>query len=206
MTDTSTDVTEIRKGHDMDVDKLTSYLMKEIPGFSGPIGIKQFGFGQSNPTFLLTDSNGQQYVLRKQPPGKLSNKTAHQVAREYTIMKALQGVIPVPEVHVLCQDPSILGVDFFVMDFGCTHLRKRDEHQLGTCDGMEQSKICLCFLVLCVRHMNIIFKRALVKLFPENGKSTAGAKTPRSMINCSVSSPAGSSFVVASYRHIKQYV
>ena len=71
---------------------------------------------------------------------------------------------------------------------------------------MEQSKICLCFLVLFVRHMDIIFTKALLKLFLESGKFTAGAKTPKSMINCLVSSPAGSSFVVLPYRHINQYV
>ena len=118
MTDTSTDVTEIRKGHDMDVDKLTSYLMKEIPGFSGPIGIKQFGFGQSNPTFLLTDSNGQQYVLRKQPPGKLVSKTAHRVDREYRVMSALaQTDAPAPKTYCYCDNNDIIGKPFYIMEF-----------------------------------------------------------------------------------------
>ncbi len=104
---------------EINVDKLISYLAAQVPEHfkNTNVNVRQFNVGQSNPTYLLNTTNGRKFVMRKQPPGKLSNKTAHQVAREYTIMKALQGVIPVPEVHVLCQDPSILGVDFFVMDF-----------------------------------------------------------------------------------------
>jgi aminoglycoside phosphotransferase (APT) family kinase protein len=79
--------------------------------------VRQFNVGQSNPTYLLTTDNGKKYVMRKQPPGKLSNKTAHQVHREFKIMQALKGVIPVPAMHALCQDKAVLGVDFLVMDF-----------------------------------------------------------------------------------------
>lgn len=104
---------------EIDVRKLLVYLSGQMPEHfkNTNVEVRQFNVGQSNPTYLLKTSKGSRFVMRKQPPGKLSNKKAHQVAREYKIMKALQGVIPVPHVHVLCQDPSILGVDFFVMDF-----------------------------------------------------------------------------------------
>lgn len=78
----------------------------------------QFGFGQSNPTYLLTDSTSQKYVLRKKPPGKLISKTAHQVDREYKIIHALEKTnVPVPKAYCLCTDPSIIGSDFYIMEF-----------------------------------------------------------------------------------------
>ncbi|MCU7555810.1 phosphotransferase family protein [Alteromonas sp. ASW11-19] len=81
--------------------------VKETSKFSG---------GQSNPTFLLTTSAGN-YVLRKQPPGKLL-KSAHAVDREFRVMQALADTeVPVPVVHHLCEDTSVLGSMFYVMDF-----------------------------------------------------------------------------------------
>jgi aminoglycoside phosphotransferase (APT) family kinase protein len=85
-------------------------------GFAGPLSVQQFGGGQSNPTFLLSAS-GRRYVLRKKPPGQLL-KSAHQVDREYRIMKALAATdVPVPKMHVLCEDESVIGTAFYVMDF-----------------------------------------------------------------------------------------
>jgi aminoglycoside phosphotransferase (APT) family kinase protein len=78
--------------------------------------VQQFGGGQSNPTFLLS-AGGRKYVMRKKPPGQLL-KSAHQVDREYRIMKALAATdVPVPKMHVLCEDESVVGTAFYVMDF-----------------------------------------------------------------------------------------
>lgn len=80
--------------------------------------IVQFGFGQSNPTYQLTDATGTKYVMRKQPPGKLLSKTAHRMDREYKIIHALGKTdVPVPKVYCLCQDPSVVGTDFYIMEF-----------------------------------------------------------------------------------------
>jgi aminoglycoside phosphotransferase (APT) family kinase protein len=83
-----------------------------------PLNVKQFSFGQSNPSYQLTDSRGRKYVLRTQPGGERMSKSAHRVDREYYVMRAmkLKG-FPVPRVHSLCTDLSILGKVFYIMEF-----------------------------------------------------------------------------------------
>ncbi len=76
-----------------------------------------FSGGQSNPTFKLTTSAGQQFVLRKKPAGPLLAK-AHQVDREYRILRALAKTpVPVPRVYGLCTDDSVIGQMFYVCEF-----------------------------------------------------------------------------------------
>ena len=74
--------------------------------------------GQSNPSWLLR-SGAQQWVLRAKPaPVAQLLPSAHAIEREYRILKALQGTdVPVPRVHALCEDESVIGVAFYVMDF-----------------------------------------------------------------------------------------
>ncbi|QIT56210.1 phosphotransferase [Aquisalimonas sp. 2447] len=108
---------DVLEAHRFDEDKLAAYLREHLPQeFSGDFAIKQFQGGQSNPTFLLT-CDGRRYVLRKKPPGKLL-PSAHQVEREYQVMRALQNTdVPVPEMLLLCEDDSIIGTPFYVMRF-----------------------------------------------------------------------------------------
>lgn len=106
----------VRAAHRFDEAALERYLASHIAGFAGPLSVQQFGGGQSNPTFLL-GAGGRRYVLRKKPPGQLL-KSAHQVDREYRIMKALAATdVPVPKMHALCEDESVIGTAFYVMDF-----------------------------------------------------------------------------------------
>ena len=72
----------------LDTDAVEKYLSGVIPGFQGPIEAEKTPTGQSNPTFLLSWPN-RRFVLRKKPPGVLL-KSAHQVEREYRVMKALR--------------------------------------------------------------------------------------------------------------------
>ena len=72
----------------IDTVALAKYLEARLPGFKGPIEAEKTPTGQSNPTFILTSPSGH-YVLRKKPPGQLL-KSAHQVDREYRVMKALE--------------------------------------------------------------------------------------------------------------------
>ena len=100
----------------IDTEALSNYLEKVLPDFKGPITAEKTATGQSNPTFLLSSPSGR-YVLRKKPPGPLL-KSAHQVDREYRVMKALQDTdVPVPRMLHLCEDPSIIGTEFFLMQF-----------------------------------------------------------------------------------------
>ena len=108
--------TGVRRGHEIDRDALERYLSAHLEGFRGPLEIRQFEGGQSNPTFFLRASSGD-YVLRKKPPGQLL-PSAHAVDREYRVMTALGGTtVPVPPTCLLCDDPGVIGTPFFVM--GC---------------------------------------------------------------------------------------
>lgn len=102
----------------IDVASLERYINANVPVIQTPIDVKQFGYGQSNPTYQLTDSNGKKYVMRKKPPGQLLSKTAHKVDREYRIIHALEKTdVPVPKAYCLCQDDAVLGTDFYIMEF-----------------------------------------------------------------------------------------
>ncbi|RDL34513.1 putative acyl-CoA dehydrogenase family member 10 [Venustampulla echinocandica] len=102
----------------IDIQSLERYITKNVPEIKVPIDIKQFGFGQSNPTYQLTASDGMKYVLRKKPPGKLVSKTAHKVEREYRVIHALEKTdVPVPKTYILCEDDSVVGTPFYIMEF-----------------------------------------------------------------------------------------
>lgn len=113
----TTEVVEVEERLRFDERALEQYLSKHLPGFEGTVSVKKFGFGASNPTYFVTTSAGQKYVLRKKPPGKLI-KGAHAVEREYRVMSSLaaQG-FEVPKMHLLCEDPEVIGTAFYVMDF-----------------------------------------------------------------------------------------
>jgi aminoglycoside phosphotransferase (APT) family kinase protein len=98
---------------------LGRYLDAEIAPFTLPFVVKQFKYGQSNPTYLITCTTTRAtFVLRKKPAGKLLSKTAHAVEREYRVLKALNSTnVPVPTVYALCTDTSVIGTPFYVMEF-----------------------------------------------------------------------------------------
>jgi aminoglycoside phosphotransferase (APT) family kinase protein len=100
----------------IDIDKLTAYLEEHLAGFSGPMTLDKFSGGQSNPTFKVNAASGI-YVLRRQPEGALL-KSAHAVDREYKVLNALKNSeVPVAKVYHLCQDSSIIGSMFYLMEF-----------------------------------------------------------------------------------------
>jgi aminoglycoside phosphotransferase (APT) family kinase protein len=104
--------------HDTDLrlDKLGTYLEAQVEGFRGLESAKKFPGGQSNPTYLLGADSGA-YVLRRKPFGELL-KSAHAVEREYRVMTALRDTgVPVPETLHLCEDDSVIGAVFFVMEY-----------------------------------------------------------------------------------------
>jgi aminoglycoside phosphotransferase (APT) family kinase protein len=98
-----------------DQHALEGWLANHVDGFTGPLEISQFKGGQSNPTYRLHAPSGD-LVLRRKPPGKIL-PGAHAVEREYRVIAALgaQG-FPVPRVHGLCEDESVIGTPFYVMD------------------------------------------------------------------------------------------
>ena len=109
------ELTPVRGGHEFDENALAGFLAEHVRGFCGPLRVRQFEGGQSNPTFMLEAPSGR-YVLRKQPPGKLL-PSAHQVDREYRVMKALADTpVPVPRMLALCEEPEVIGTKFYVME------------------------------------------------------------------------------------------
>ena len=99
----------------LDADVVARYLTTHIPGFQGPITFEKTPTGQSNPTFILTAPSGR-YVLRRKPPGQLL-KSAHAVDREFRVQKALSDTdVPTARMHHLCEDESVIGTIFYVMD------------------------------------------------------------------------------------------
>lgn len=102
--------------HRFDEAALAAWLRGADIDFDGALSVRQFAGGQSNPTFLLTTGSGE-YVLRKQPPGKLL-PSAHAVDREYRILHALAGSgVPVPRARAFCADASVIGTPFYLMDY-----------------------------------------------------------------------------------------
>ncbi|MDH6233599.1 aminoglycoside phosphotransferase (APT) family kinase protein [Mesorhizobium soli] len=100
----------------LDTEALAPYLEAGVPGFHGLQAIEKFCAGQSNPTYLLKAQSGR-YVLRAKPSGQLL-KSAHQVDREYRVMRALAGsAVPVPKVLHLSDEASPIGRMFYVMEF-----------------------------------------------------------------------------------------
>jgi aminoglycoside phosphotransferase (APT) family kinase protein len=106
---------EVTEAHKFDAKKLETYLADRIEGFQTPMEVRQFKGGQSNPTYQLVTPN-RKYVLRRKPPGKLL-PSAHAVDREFRVISALHPTgFPVAKPYVLCEDESIIGTMFYVMD------------------------------------------------------------------------------------------
>jgi aminoglycoside phosphotransferase (APT) family kinase protein len=100
-----------------DIASLGRYLRNHIADLKAPIEIEQFRGGQSNPTYRITAADGRRLVLRRKPPGTLL-PSAHAVEREYTVIHALHSIgFPVARPYVLCEDSSVIGTAFYVMDY-----------------------------------------------------------------------------------------
>lgn len=107
---------EVREALRFDEDRLSDYMTSHVEGFHGPLQVRQFRGGQSNPTYLLQADSGR-YVLRRKPPGKLL-KSAHAVDREYRVISALYGAdFPVPRPYALCEDDAVIGTAFYIMEY-----------------------------------------------------------------------------------------
>ncbi|EAQ04989.1 Aminoglycoside phosphotransferase [Pseudooceanicola batsensis HTCC2597] len=102
--------------HRIDAEALADWLRTTEPEAARGVAIQQFQGGMSNPTFLLTLASGRRLVLRKKPPGDLLPR-AHAVDREYRVMGALaQTAVPTPKMIAYCDDPAVIGAEFFVME------------------------------------------------------------------------------------------
>lgn len=100
----------------IDASALERWLEQHVTAFRGPIELRQFEGGQSNPTYLVTAASGE-YVVRRQPPGRLAG-AAHALDREVRVLRALAGgPVPVPRWRASCEDAAVIGTPFYVMDY-----------------------------------------------------------------------------------------
>ncbi|MBV1880514.1 MAG: phosphotransferase family protein [Pseudomonadales bacterium] len=96
--------------------KLNGYLQERIVNFGSLLSADKFSDGQSNPTYLLTTDTSK-YVLRRKPEGPVL-PSAHAVDREFRVMSALAKTpVPIPTMHLLCEDVDVIGSMFYVMEF-----------------------------------------------------------------------------------------
>jgi aminoglycoside phosphotransferase (APT) family kinase protein len=104
--------------HVFDVAALTAWLEEKLDGFKGPLTVEMFKGGQSNPTYKLVTPS-QSYVMRAKPgPKARLLPSAHAIEREFKVMSGLAGTdVPVPRMYCLCEDESVIGRSFYVMEF-----------------------------------------------------------------------------------------
>jgi len=113
------EVIEVRPDERLDEAKVADYLRGKLPGSERPLGIRQFGGGHANLTYLLRFGEGEdavEYVLRRPPLGPVAAR-AHDMHREYRALSRLWQIFPLaPRAYLYCDDPEIAGADFFVME------------------------------------------------------------------------------------------
>lgn len=104
--------------HAFDTGALTAYLERHLSGFAGPLTVEMFKGGQSNPTYKLI-TPGKNYVMRAKPgPATKLLPSAHAIEREFAVMSGLKGTdVPVARMLCLCEDESIIGRAFYIMEF-----------------------------------------------------------------------------------------
>lgn len=109
-------ITKAKTRHDLDDEALGTYLAQHLPNLKLPVVSTKIGYGQSNPTYFVDDAHNTRFILRKKPAGTIISPVAHQVDREYRVIKALGSVegFPVPRVYCLCEDDAIIGTSFYV--------------------------------------------------------------------------------------------
>lgn len=105
----------VADAHRFDETKLAAWLEANVEGYQGPLEVRQFKGGQSNPTYQLVTPS-KTYVMRRKPPGKLL-PSAHAVDREFKVISALYPTgFPVARPYGLCTDENVIGTMFYVMD------------------------------------------------------------------------------------------
>ncbi|MBL8555527.1 MAG: phosphotransferase family protein [Phenylobacterium sp.] len=111
----NTGTKEVAETHRFDEASLARWLEANVEGYAGPLEVRQFKGGQSNPTYQLVTPT-KKYVMRRKPPGKLL-PSAHAVDREFKVISALYPTgFPVARPYGLCTDESVVGTMFYVMD------------------------------------------------------------------------------------------
>ncbi len=136
---------DVRKGEELDLSRLTPYLAEHLPGFEGPIEVKQFPSGYSNLTYSLS-FGGRDVVLRRAPFGA-QVKGGHDMSREWNILSALAPVfdrVPAPLLH--CADEDVLGAPFYVMERVRGVILRNDAAGIAGLDESGMHTACLALV------------------------------------------------------------
>jgi aminoglycoside phosphotransferase (APT) family kinase protein len=105
---------EVRAGEELDLARLESFLRDHFPGSAGPLVVKQFPSGHSNLTYFV--SLGEREMVLRRPPFGSKVKSAHDMGREYRVLSRLHAVYPAPRALLYCDDVSVLGAPFYLME------------------------------------------------------------------------------------------
>jgi aminoglycoside phosphotransferase (APT) family kinase protein len=110
------DTAPVRAGEDLDWPRVADYLRAKLPGLDGNLEVRQFPNGSANLTYLLR-FGGRPLVLRRPPFGRIA-PGAHDMSREHRVLSRLwRAFAPAPRALLLCEDESVVGAKFFVMEF-----------------------------------------------------------------------------------------
>ncbi|OSZ75255.1 phosphotransferase family protein [Hydrogenophaga sp. IBVHS1] len=103
--------------HAFDEAALAAWMASSVPDFAGPLTVEMFKGGQSNPTYKLVTPQ-RAFVMRAKPgPVAKLLPSAHAIEREFRVMSALHGTgVPVARMHALCEDESVIGRAFYIME------------------------------------------------------------------------------------------
>ncbi|MDD9893819.1 MAG: phosphotransferase family protein [Gammaproteobacteria bacterium] len=105
----------VREGEELDIAAVDAWLKPHVAGLEGQAEVTQYSGGASNWTYRL-EYPSHDLILRRGPAGTKA-KGAHDMGREFKVQSALKPVFPyVPAMHAFCEDDSVLGTDFYVMD------------------------------------------------------------------------------------------
>jgi aminoglycoside phosphotransferase (APT) family kinase protein len=130
MTIPTDDTRPVRAGEELPAAELALWLTERLPGTAGPIEIEQFPGGHSNLTYLLRFGD-QELVLRRPPFGS-KVKTAHDMGREHRILSRLYAAYPkAPRALLHCDDPSVIGAPFYVMERVCGVVLRHQKPPMG---------------------------------------------------------------------------
>ncbi|HEY7563651.1 MAG TPA: phosphotransferase family protein [Acidimicrobiia bacterium] len=109
------EIIDVRTDEGLNVDRLAAYLEDRLENARGPLTLRQFAGGHANLTYLLSYPAGD-YVLRRPPLGPVA-PGSHDMSREFSVLSRLwQAFPPAPRAHLLCDDQSVIGSPFFVME------------------------------------------------------------------------------------------
>jgi aminoglycoside phosphotransferase (APT) family kinase protein len=132
---------KVRDEDSFDVDAVRAWLSGQGTDLADDVSVQQFGGGASNLTYSLRD--GEHDLILRRPPSGHKAKGAHDMGREYKIQDGLAGVFPlVPEMVALCEDESVIGLPFYVMQRVDGIIPRRDFPEGVTLDEEQARDLC----------------------------------------------------------------